>query len=177
MWTITWILLFVLVFQNPTSGHVPGQGPKDLTGYDAFGTVEAETLNFAQGSVIIEAGLGDGVGFEVAHIGQGDILGYTGIDFQEGANRVEFRLGQLLSDVVRGRAGTMYLRLGSPDSQPIADIGVNYRSGMEYSHANIVQYLDVVLEGVQDLYLTFELVTSGMEIATIDWFKFYRVDE
>ena len=120
--------------------------------------VEAEDYNVQSGIDIEECSEG---GSDVAFIENGDYIGFHGINFGRGASSIDFRVG------ANSGAGTIEVRLGSPDGKLIGSMDVSGTGGWQTWKTQRCSIDSTI--GVNDVYFVFK----GGEgyLFNLNWFR------
>lgn len=133
---------------------------------DAYGTIQAESSDSQYGTGT-ETTADSGGGSDVAWIGNGDWLRFSGVEFGTTAAR-QFS-ARVASGVAGGANGLVEVRLDSPSNAPIGTFALGNTGGWQ-SWTTIPTNVSAVT-GTHDVYLTFASGQSA-DFVNINWFTF-----
>ncbi|MQY10334.1 hypothetical protein SRB5_04410 [Streptomyces sp. RB5] len=160
---------YVGVWQTGGGGSTeppPTTPPPTGGGWDAYGTIQAESYD-SQSGLATEATTDTGGGQDVGWIANGDWALYRGVDF--GTNPARQFSARVASGAPGGVSGLVEVRLDNRSSAPIGSFAVGNTGGWQSWRtvpANIA-----AVTGKHDVYLTF---TSGQpaDYLNLNWFTF-----
>jgi hypothetical protein len=136
---------------------------------DAYARIQAEGSDSQSGTATETTADTDGGGQNVAAIGNGDWLRYTGVNF--GSTPAHQFSVRAASGVANGANGLVEVRLDNRSNPPIATIALGNTGG--WQNWRTVPINIPALTGTHDVYLTF---SSGQpaDFLNINWFTFAR---
>ncbi|QMU77752.1 carbohydrate-binding protein [Streptacidiphilus sp. PB12-B1b] len=149
----------------PTSGPTATPTPTGGT-VSAYGTIQAESYS-SQSGTSTETTTDSGGGKDVGSIGNGDWLGYAGVDFgSTGATQFQARVA---SGAAAGVSGLVQVRLDSVTGPVLGSFAVGSTGGWQ-SWSTVPANISRAT-GVHTVYLTF---SSGQpaDFVNVNWFTF-----
>jgi len=140
-----------------------------LKDHDPFSKMEAEVMNYAVNAVIYGCDTCSG-GQYVGNLDDGEAIGYSNVDFQNGADGLQISIsGWQPND----ETGTVSLRLDYPGGAPFATVTTQNTGGTLAFVTDDVSF-DPPITGVHHLYFTFVSNTnSTTNVCNLDWFQFH----
>lgn len=146
----------------PTPPPTPAPTPAPGGGRDAYGRIEAEGFDSANGVVVVD-------GAKIGYLSNGDVATYRGVRF--GSTPARQFTARVASGAGPGVSGLVEVRLDSPTNPPVGSFSVGNTGGWS-SFREIPGSLAGVT-GTHDVHLRF---ASGQpaDFVDVDWFTFAR---